>query len=73
MPNYIEIPLEGFSKGIWLLWKHSIDFNLEIISPNISFFSLSNDRQYKYGFLTWHLYLWISSPAFKKALLETNF
>lgn len=37
MPNYVEIPPEGFSGGIWLLWKHSIYFNLQIISTNIRF------------------------------------
>lgn len=25
-PNFIEIPPEGFSGRIWLLWKNNIEF-----------------------------------------------
>lgn len=28
--NYVEIPPERFSRGIWLLWKLFIDFYLQI-------------------------------------------
>lgn len=35
VPNFIEIPLGRISGGIWLLWRDTVNFQLEFISSNM--------------------------------------
>lgn len=32
--NFIEIPFEGFSCRIWLLWKDNVQFNINILNTH---------------------------------------
>lgn len=33
-PFLIEIPLVGFTGGLWMLWKNTPDFRIEILTHN---------------------------------------
>lgn len=37
VPNSIEIPLEGFSGGIWLLWKNCKEFQVKVLKTHERF------------------------------------
>lgn len=32
--NVVEIPPEGFSRGIWLLWKNGVDFEIKVLKAH---------------------------------------
>lgn len=37
-PNFIQIPHEGLSGGIWLLWRFSNNFSLQMVSTSTSLY-----------------------------------
>lgn len=37
LPNFVEILPKGFSGGIWLLWKNSMEFQLNLLKTQERF------------------------------------
>lgn len=51
-PNIVEIPPEGFSRGLWLLCKTNIDFKIDIMHERYIHCQIRDNKGYSHWLVT---------------------